>query len=81
MVRLLTEEPQRLGAADVLRLQRGLCANCRAPLPALPKPGGFLGARSSAPVRVPCLLFHLEHPGAKARPQPLDVHPPLNPKP
>lgn len=47
LVRLLTEEPARLSDADMARLQRGVCAGCRAPLPPFAKQTGFLGSRSS----------------------------------
>ncbi|BDA48701.1 probable differentially expressed in FDCP 8 homolog at C-terminar half [Coccomyxa sp. Obi] len=48
LVRLLTEEPPKLAEADLIRMQRGQCAACRAPLPPPAKPSGFLGSRSAA---------------------------------
>ncbi|KAK9917040.1 hypothetical protein WJX75_000268 [Coccomyxa subellipsoidea] len=48
LVRLLTEEPQKLAEADLIRMQRGQCAACRSPLPPPVKQSGFLGGRSAA---------------------------------
>ena len=50
-MRLLTEEPQKLAEADLIRMQRGQCAACRSPLPPPVKQSGFLGGRSAATVR------------------------------
>lgn len=50
LVRLLTEEPPRLAEADLIRMQRGQCAACRAPLPTPVKQSSFLGSRSTATV-------------------------------
>ena len=53
LVRLLTEEPPRLAEADLVKLQRGMCAACRSPLPPPAKPSGFLGGRSATTVSAP----------------------------
>ena len=50
LVRLLTEGPPPLADADLVKLQRGMCAACRNPLPPAAKavrvPGRALGQHS-----------------------------------
>ena len=55
-MRLLTEEPPRLAEADLVKLQRGMCAACRNPLPPAAKQSGFLGGRSANTVSAPFIL-------------------------
>ena len=66
LVRLLTEDPPKLAEADLIRMQRGQCAGCRAPLPSPAKPSGFLGSRSATMVR--CCTFVALHCKAELAP-------------
>ena len=72
LVRLLTEEPPRLAEADLVKLQRGVCAACRNPLPPAAKQSGFLGGRSANAVSPPD-----NAPPATARTRHLPVRAPL----